>query len=106
MSIPERMSAIRRLFLAKLDKMPSDMPHEHRVECARKELDKVLGLGWRDEVQEAGLELDPTGDMTERLDKLPMATREEGFHGDDVPSPEKKKSKGSVVKLLMKFLHG
>lgn len=106
MSTPERMAAIRRLFLAKLEKMPADMSHDVRVEMARKELDKVLGPVWRMEVEDAGEDLDPTGDMISRMDKLPEATREEGFHGDDVPGPEKPKKKESIIQMLMSFLHG
>lgn len=106
MSTPERMMAIRRLFLAKLEKMPSDMQHKLRVEMARKELDKVLGPMWRMEVEDAGCELDPTGDMLDRVDKLPEATRDAGYHGDDVPPPEKSKDKDSVLAMLMKLLHG
>lgn len=108
MSHPERMSAIRRLFLAKLAKMPSDMEHEERVESARSELDKVLGDSWRKEVEDAGMELDPTGDMQEKLDKLPMATRDAGYHGDDVPPPEKKKKKpvekDSIIMRIIKIV--
>jgi hypothetical protein len=106
------MMAIRRLYLAKLDKMPSDLPHEERCELARKELDKVLGPIWRDEVEAAGEQLDPTGDMIERLDKLPEATREAGYHGDDVVPPvlnkkeEEKEDKNSILLKLIKFLHG
>ena len=112
MSSPERMGKIRRLFLAKLEKMPSDMPHEKRVEAARFELDQVLGPEWRKEVEEAGVDLDPTGDMAERLDRLPMATREAGFHGDDIPMKNKPKEEDkedegtSIIIRLMKFIHG
>lgn len=107
MSVPERMAAIRRLFLAKLEKMPAHLDHEVRVELARRELDRALGPIWRKEVEDAGLELDPTGDMLERLDKLPMATREAGYHGDDVepPQPKKEGRNGMIVKL-MQFFHG
>lgn len=110
MSEPRRMAAIRRLFLAKLAKMPSDMPQEMKVEAARRELDKTLGPIWRDEVDDAGFGMDPTGDMKERLDKLPCATREAGFSGEDVPPPTKKKSeepKGkSMLHRLMMFFNG
>ena len=98
MSTPERMKAIRRLFLAKLEKMPSEMKHEMRIEMARKALDKDLGMSWRDEVKEAGPELDPTGDM------LPKATRDEGYHGDDVPEPVKNKK--GMIKQLIEYFHG
>ena len=111
MSHPERMAAIRRLFLSKLEKVDEDMPHDMRIEMARKDLDKVLGASWREEVRAAGVELDPTGDMgcdmQERLDKLPIATRDAGFHGDDVPPPMKKKkehgSKSIIVRLMKLF---
>jgi hypothetical protein len=99
MSEPRRMAAIRRLFLTKLEKQPSDAPHELRVERARKELDKALGPIWREEVRKAGVELDPTGDMIEkddmqeRLDNLPMATRDEGYQGLDVEEPVERKKK-------------
>ncbi len=105
MSVPQRIAAIRRLFLAKLEKMPADMPHEERVEASRRELDKVLGPSWREEVEAAGAHMDPTGDMQERLDKLPMVTREEGYHGDDVPPPIPKKKEeddeeGITVRIM------
>lgn len=109
MSTPERMMAIRRLFLAKLEKMPSDMQHNDRVEMARKELDKSLGPIWRMEVEQAGVELDPTGDMLERMDKLPEATKEEGFQGDDIPQmtlKKKPKKEQSIVHTFMKIFHG
>lgn len=117
MAVPQRLQAIRRLFLAKLEKVRDDLPHKMRSEMARKELDKVLGPVWREEVEAAGFQLDPTGDMgcdmEERLDKLPMATREEGYHGDDVPPPTKKKSeedeekeKDSIIIKLIRLIHG
>ena len=82
------MMAIRRLYLAKLDKMPSDLPHEERCELARKELDKVLGPIWRDEVEAAGEQLDPTGDMIERLDKLDRkSTRLNSSHSQQSRMP-------------------
>ncbi len=98
-----RLAAIRRLYLSKLEKMPSDMPHEQRCESARTELDKVLGTSWRDEVEEAGEELDPTGDMLSLMDRLPEATREAGFKGDDIPEPKRTKSKEEVMGILTEY---
>ena len=107
MAEPRRMSAIRRLFISKLDAMPSDVPHSIRVEMARSELDKALGPMWREEAKEAGHMMDPTGDMLERMDKLPEATCEAGYAGEDVPPPEKKMKHNPVIIKLMKFFgHG
>ena len=89
MSDPRRISAIRRLYLAKLEHMPSNIPYEDRCEGAKRKLDEVLGPMWREEVKNIGL--DPTGgaDMDNNLDsfydRLSNATRDEGYHGDDSP---------------------
>ena len=101
MSTPQRIAAIRRIYLAKLAKMPAEMPHDERRDTCRKELDKVLGPVWREEVAASGEELDPTGDMFDRLDKTEEATKDEGYQGDDVPPPHK-----SIIKKLMAFFHG
>ena len=105
MANPHRLSAIHRLFLAKLEGIDSNEPHEIREELAREELDRVLGQGWRDEVEDAGYGMDPTGEPKE--DPLFTATRDEGYHGDDVPAPDKKKKKkkpNSIMNRISMFL--
>ena len=107
MSDPQRIASIRRLFLAKLEKISEEMPYEERVECARKELDNDLGPMWREEVKR--IDLDPTGEKMEEkadsfYDRLSSATREEGYHGDDVPSAPRDKK--SIILKLMEFFHG
>lgn len=109
----DRVRALKRLFTAQLDKQPSDLPHEVRVERARKVMDKKLGPIWREEIKALGE--DPTGpDMSAQMDefaeRLRQETREEGFHGDDVPcEPEaehlKKKHKpDSIMVRIIKLL--
>ena len=110
MSEPRRLAAIRRLYLAKLSEQPSDMSPERKEEAAKAELDKCLGSMWRDEIGDAGFGMDPIGDMEDRIDLLPGATRDAGFSGDDVQPPvEHKKSKpdaeDSILMKLMKFFH-
>jgi hypothetical protein len=81
MSTPGRIADIRRVFLAKLDKIPQDIPEEIRVKLAKEQLDEAVP-GWRDEVKAAGHGMNPTGG-----DDLEEATKDVGYMGDDVSSP-------------------
>ena len=116
MSDVDRIVAIRKLFISKMEKMPADMPHEERIEKAKLALDKVLGPIWRDEIED--VDLDPIGDkQTNSLepfyDKLRKALQDEGHHGGDTPcAPEdaselnKRKDKDSIIGRIMAFIHG
>ena len=114
MSDPRRISAIRRLYLAKLEHAPNNIPYEERCEFAKSKLDESLGPIWREEVKNIGL--DPTGgeDMEMKLDtfydRLSSETRKEGYHGDDVPPAPKQekrpKKKDNIILTLVKLLHG
>ena len=109
MSVPRRMAALRRLFLAKLEDMPSDMPEEARAEAARNELDNVLGPEWRKEVEDAGFGMDPTGDEGDSMaNRLQQASVNEGFDGGNIPEAPKveKLDKASLIERLSKFIHG
>lgn len=103
MSTPERIGSIKRLYQARLAKMPAEMPFEERCECAKKDLDKMLGPMWRKEMELYGENLDPTGEVTEEklTKRLKKATRKEGYQGEDVHPPHK-----SIVKQLMIFFKG
>ena len=121
MSEPRRIAAIRRLYLAKLENMPSSMSYEERVQGAKRALDKVLTPQWREEVKAIGL--DPTDgaeleQCTENFyDRLTTATQEEGYKGEDVPPAPKgvneierrkddKDDNSGIIAMLMKLIHG
>lgn len=113
MSDMDRIRALNRLFQAKLDKMPADMPYEDRIECAKKEMDKCLGPIWREEIKVAGVSpIDEDKKMDNFYDRVHKLTREEGYHGDDVPEGPKgeeekrRRGKKSIIMNIIKFLHG
>lgn len=124
MSDIRRLGAIKRLYMAKLENMPANMPYEERCEGAKRKLDEVLGKEWREEVKR--IDLGPIdGEDTSMKhesfqDRLASATRAEGFHGDAVeglplPNPkheegnkdnEDDENEGGIVSMLMRLIHG
>jgi len=120
MSDTRRLGAIKRLYMAKLENMPANMPYEERCEGAKRKLDQVLGKEWREEVKR--IDLGPIdGEDTSMKheacqDRLASATRAEGYHGDDVeemPLPkeeykekEDEEEEGGIIAVLMKMMHG
>ncbi len=110
MSEPRRMGILNKLFKSKLEEMPSDVPPEDRDELAKLAIDKLLGRGWRGEIEDAGHGMDPTGD-----DNLKAAMCSCGHKGDDIPPYTKNmhKSKddddesgGGIMIRLMKLFNG